>query len=102
MRREFVPPVNYPAMKLITWNCNMVFRKKKERVLQHNPDVVVVQECENPDEKGDWDEFFDWAWIGESEHKGLGVCSRNEITVEPALSSHCSRTTCAGVRPFSA
>jgi exonuclease III len=61
----------------------MAFRKKKERVLQRDPDVVVVQECENPGVRGEWDEFSDWAWIGENEHKGLGVFSRNDITVDP-------------------
>ena len=33
---------------LTTWNCNMAFRKKKDQILRYDPDVLVVQECENP------------------------------------------------------
>lgn len=74
----------------------MAFRRKKDRILQYDPDVVIVQECENPDEKGDWHEFSDWAWIGENEHKGLGVFSRNDITVQ---SLHNEDAICRYVLP---
>ena len=83
-------------MKLITWNCNMAFRKKKERVLRYDPDVVVIQECENPYKRGEWAEFSDWVWIGENEHKGLGVFSRNGITIE---SANIEESTCRYVLP---
>jgi len=69
--------------KLITWNCNMAFRKKKDRILQYDPDIIVIQECENPDTNGDWSEFTDWRWIGENKHKGLGVFSRNGLSLQP-------------------
>lgn len=83
-------------MKLITWNCNMAFRRKKERVLQYEPDVLVIQECENLYKRGEWDEFSDWEWIGENEHKGLGVFSRNGITIE---SANIEESTCRYVLP---
>jgi exonuclease III len=70
--------------KLATWNCNMAFRKKKGRILQHDPDILVIQECENPDVRGEWQEFSDWIWVGENDHKGLGIFSRSGISLESA------------------
>lgn len=75
--------------KLVTWNCNMAFRKKKDRILRYDPDVLVIQECEAPDTNGDWSAFSDWMWVGEDEHKGLGVFSRNGISLEPAGVAEC-------------
>lgn len=69
---------------LVTWNCNMAFRKKKDRLLECNPDVLVVQECECPDQHGDWSAFSDWCWIGANEHKGLAVFTRNGLSLETA------------------
>lgn len=69
-------------MRIATWNCNMAFRRKKERLLTYDPDVLVVQECENPGRKGTWNEFSDWEWIGENDHKGLGTFCRNGIEME--------------------
>ena len=36
-------------MRIITWNCNMAFRKKADFILTYNPDILIVPECENPD-----------------------------------------------------
>lgn len=36
-------------MKIITWNCNMTFRKKAEYILSHKPDIIIVPECEQPE-----------------------------------------------------
>ncbi|MDT3437286.1 hypothetical protein KZ498_20815 [Haloarcula sp. 1CSR25-25] len=60
----------------------MAFRNKKDQIIEHNPDILVVQECENPASKGDWSEFTDWRWIGDNEHKGLGVFTRNGLRIE--------------------
>ncbi len=35
-------------MKIITWNCNMAFRKKTDFILAHKPDILLVPECEHP------------------------------------------------------
>jgi len=65
-------------MKIITWNCNMVYRRKASLLLIHNPDIVVVPECEHPDklkfESGAQipNDIF---WFGKNQHKGLGVFS---------------------------
>lgn len=81
-------------MKIITWNCNMAFRKKKENVLAYDPDIIIIQECENPRRKGSWDEFTDYLWIGENPHKGLGIFVRNGysfsvvVTEEPCSSRY--------------
>mgnify|MGYP000618490479 CR=1 FL=1 len=69
---------------LVAWNCNMAFREKKRHVLQYDPDILVIPECEDPATKGDWSEFSDWVWVGENENKGLGVFARNGITLELA------------------
>jgi exodeoxyribonuclease III len=34
-------------MKIITWNCNMAYRKKADFILEENPDILIVSECEN-------------------------------------------------------
>ncbi len=73
-------------MKIITWNCNMAFRRKKESVLVHDPDVIVIQECENPEIKGSWEEFDDFVWIGENPHKGLGIFVRNGYSLSAVVS----------------
>jgi len=65
-------------MKIITWNCNMAFRKKASLLLAHKPDIVIVPECEHPDKL-----LFpegvrkptDHLWFGENQHKGLGIFS---------------------------
>lgn len=70
--------------RVVTWNCNMAFRKKYEQILKYDPDLLVIQECENPEMKGEWSEFSDWVWVGENENKGIGVFGRNGIELELA------------------
>jgi exonuclease III len=63
-------------MKIITWNCNMAFRKKAGFILVHKPDILVVPECEHPGRL-----VFapgipaptSMLWFGDNRHKGLGV-----------------------------
>jgi exodeoxyribonuclease III len=65
-------------MKLITWNCNMAFRKKAALILAQKPDILIVQECEHPD-KLVFDKCIpkptDSLWFGNNLHKGLGIFS---------------------------
>jgi len=35
-------------MKVITWNCQMAFRKKFEQVVALKPDLRFIQEYEHP------------------------------------------------------
>lgn len=65
-------------MKIITWNCNMAFRKKAGIILQHKPDILVVQECEHPDKlqfTKDTPLPTDMLWFGDNKNKGLGIFS---------------------------
>lgn len=65
-------------MKVITWNCNMAFRKKYENILPYQPDILIAQECEHPSNYSDTF-YSDVLWIGENKKKGLGVISFNNI-----------------------
>ena len=67
-------------MKIITWNCNMAFRKKAAVILRHKPDILIVQECEHPDKlnfTGGTPTPKDVLWFGNNPNKGLGVFSYN-------------------------
>ena len=69
-------------MKIITWNCNMAFRKKAEFILAHKPDILIVPECEHPDKL-----LFpigipkptDCLWFGKNKHKGLAIFSYDDF-----------------------
>lgn len=62
-------------MNLITWNCNMAFRKKIPLLLTHKPDILVIPECEHPDKLQFTEEILPNTslWHGSNPHKGLGV-----------------------------
>jgi exodeoxyribonuclease III len=65
-------------MKIITWNCNMAFRKKAEHILAYKPDIVVVPECECPEKlifSADVPKPTDILWFGTNKHKGLAILS---------------------------
>ncbi|MBV4359410.1 endonuclease/exonuclease/phosphatase family protein [Pinibacter aurantiacus] len=67
-------------MKIITWNCNMAFRKKAEFILAHTPEVLIIPECEHPD-KLKYNPAMpipnDTLWFGSNKNKGLGIFSYN-------------------------
>lgn len=70
-------------MKIVTWNCNGAFRKKRDALLSLEPDIWVIQECEDPSQSKD-QAYVDWAnahhvcWVGENKHKGLAVFTTQE------------------------
>ena len=72
-------------MKIISWNCNMAFRKKWHAVAELNPDILVLQECENESRYGSTpmipgcNEFI---WMGDNIHKGIGIMSFNHYHLE--------------------
>ncbi len=68
-------------MKLITWNCNMAFRKKARYILHQKPDIVIVPECECPAKLIFDDEKLmpkDIVWYGKNLNKGIGVFSYSD------------------------
>jgi len=69
-------------MKIITWNCNMAFRKKVDLLLQYQPDLLIIPECEHAD-KIIFPELPTSAiWYGDNQHKGLGVFSFGKYQLE--------------------
>lgn len=56
----------------------MAFRKKAEFILEHQPDILIVPECESPD-KLKFPEGIplptSTVWFGDNPNKGLGVFS---------------------------
>ena len=65
-------------MKIITWNCNMAFRKKADFILAHKPDILIVPECEHPDKlkfNTETPKPTDILWFGMNRNKGIGIFS---------------------------
>jgi exodeoxyribonuclease III len=71
-------------MKIITWNCNMAFRRKAHLMMAQRPDLLIVPECEHPD-KGlfaDCDiKPSSQLWFGHNRNKGMGVFSFGELSL---------------------
>ncbi|HRQ43542.1 MAG TPA: hypothetical protein PLB12_04255 [Candidatus Goldiibacteriota bacterium] len=68
-------------MKLITWNCNMAFRKKAKHIFKYNPDILVLQECERsykiPSELFGNKPTSPAIWYGDNKNKGIGIFTFN-------------------------
>ncbi len=65
-------------MKIVTWNCNMAFRKKADFILTYQPDILIVPECEHPDKLKfniNTQKPTDMLWFGSNRNKGLGILS---------------------------
>lgn len=72
-------------MKVISWNCNMAFRKKFERICKYKPDLLVLQECEHQEkllEFIDSPEIHQVLWYGNNVHKGVCIITFGKTTVE--------------------
>lgn len=76
--------MNKSTLRVATWNCNGAFRKKWEAVDALDPDILVVQECEDPGRTTD-NAYKAWAsnylWTGLTKNKGIGVFVRNGLTL---------------------
>ncbi|XZF14848.1 endonuclease/exonuclease/phosphatase family protein [Chitinophagaceae bacterium MMS25-I14] len=65
-------------MKIITWNCNMAFRKKADLLLSYRPDILIIPECGHPDRllfPAGTPKPTGTLWFGRNRHKGLGIFS---------------------------
>lgn len=72
-------------MKIISWNCNMAFRKKSKAILDLSPDILVVQECEHISKYKEHELISasnQFIWIGENLNKGIGIFSFNEYQIK--------------------
>ena len=67
-------------MKIISWNCNGAFRKKNHLVEQLDPDIMVIQECENPGKFITDTGRYGYRWGGSNPNKGLGVFFKKSTT----------------------
>lgn len=96
-------------MRLIAWNCNMALHRKVDALLTLRPDIAVISECACPKilaQRGadSWIET-DPVWIGENQHKGLGVFAFNGYRLrlyEPFLRTlrHIAPVHVSGPRAF--
>jgi len=69
-------------MKIITWNCNMAFRKKADAILAYQPDILIIPECEHPEKLQFPDDTLkpaDILWFGSNKNKGLGIFSYGQF-----------------------
>ena len=56
----------------------MAFRKKATFILTHKPDILIIVECEHPDNllySVDTPKPTDRLWFGKNQHKGLAIFS---------------------------
>jgi len=73
------------GLRIISWNCNMAFRKKYEKITSLKPDLLVLQECENADKlKSHLNSirYNDILWYGKNPHKGVAIISFNEVRIK--------------------
>ncbi len=70
-------------MKIVTWNCNGALRKKTEIIDSLSADVLVIQECEDPNRSTK--KYREWAgnylWKGENKNKGIGIFAKGGANV---------------------
>lgn len=63
-------------MKIITWNCQMAFRKKGHLIKNERPDILIIPECEHPDKLLKLNiKATSVLWHGINQNKGLAVFS---------------------------
>lgn len=73
------------GLRIVIWNCNGAFRRKRHILDTFNPDIWIIQECEDPATSKD-ESYRAWAenafWVGDNRHKGLGVFARAGIALK--------------------
>ena len=72
-------------MRIISWNCCCKFREKYRLFDSLDADIMVIQECENPEtsKQSDYRQFAtNFIWDGDIQHKGIGVFVKQSIEVK--------------------
>ena len=72
-------------MKVVNWNCNMAFRKKAIHLIDMQPDLMVIPECESLEKltlESNSMNPSDKLWIGNNNNKGLGVFAFNNFKID--------------------
>lgn len=71
-------------MKIVSWNAGQKFREKIKLFDPKDIDVLVIQECENTDLSAEMYKAAGWDfhWIGQNKHKGLGIFVPVNNTIE--------------------
>lgn len=68
-------------MRIFNWNCNMAFRKKTEAALIFNPDLIVLQENEDPAKFPE--EFLElypnYIFKGQNPNKGIALLAKESF-----------------------
>jgi exodeoxyribonuclease-3 len=63
-------------MKIITWNCQMAFRKKGHLMQLEKPDILIIPECENIEKLAKLNlNATSCFWYGKNKNKGIAVFS---------------------------
>lgn len=78
------------CVRIVTWNCNGGFWRKHVHLSELSADILVVQECNDPARSKDkayraW-AGTNYAWIGQSANKGLGIFGRSSVQITPLSS----------------
>lgn len=70
-------------MRIVSWNCNGALRKKTQFLDNLEADILIVQECEDPDQSnGAYQKWAgDFLWVGPSKNKGLGIFSQQGVSL---------------------
>jgi exonuclease III len=75
------------SMRMLTWNCNGAFRIKYKTLEELNPDICIIQECEDPNSVSKKFEDFQMfsknnLWLGSNKNKGLGVFAKSTVSMK--------------------
>lgn len=68
----------------------MAFRKKYKRIVEDfAPDIMVIQECEEPNKlQFVTDGQFAIEWVGDNRNKGLAILSKNNLKIQQLILAH--------------